>query len=175
MSRKVAVLAVVGSLAGWVVVVDGGWAGSVGNWLSHLIGTKLWRLGLGWSRFFVTDYIVGIIVAINFCAIRVILADTKVISARFAKAIRFLSLLTFPLYLFHLPLVLFFASLSPTQLSASTRFIVVVVSTLVSVAILTPFCEFLRARMRVSLTTLILWAKTRWSTPSILEGGKAAD
>jgi peptidoglycan/LPS O-acetylase OafA/YrhL len=175
MSRKTAVIAIVGSLIGWAVVVDGGWAGRVGDWLSELIGAQLWRIGLGWSRFFLTDYLVGILVAINFSAVRVIVADANVTSVPLIKAIRLLSLLTFPLYLLHQPLLLFFASLSPTQLSVTARFVLVVVSTLGAVAIVTPLCEFLRAQMRVFLANFFELAKARWSIGAILPARDAPD
>ncbi len=175
MSRGTAVIAIVGSCVGWVIVVDGGWAGHIGDWLSNLIGAKLWRIGLGWSRFFLTDYLVGIIVAINFSAVRVIISDVTVVSMPFVRAIRLLSLLTFPLYLFHQPLLLFFASVSPPQMSDATRSIFVIVATLVVVAVLTPFCEFLRARMRLFLTYLFQLAQARWTVSSILEARKAPD
>jgi len=175
MSRGTAVIDIVGSCVGWVIVVDGGWAGHIGDWLSNLIGAKLWRIGLGWSRFFLTDYLVGIIVAINFSAVRVIISDVTVVSMPFVRAIRLLSLLTFPLYLFHQPLLLFFASVSPPQMSDATRSIFVIVATLVVVAVLTPFCEFLRARMRLFLTYLFQLAQARWTVSSILEARKAPD
>jgi peptidoglycan/LPS O-acetylase OafA/YrhL len=162
-SRKTAAFAIIGSALGWVIVVDGGWAGAVGNELSSVIGAELWRKGLGWSRYFLTDYMVGIIVAVNFCAVRVLLADAKVTRAPFVRAIRLLSLLTFPLYLFHQPLLLFFASLSPTGMSNASRLMFVLVSPLVVVAILTPFCEYLRACMRCIFTNLFQRAKLRRS------------
>ena len=175
MSRGTAVVAIVGSCVGWVIVVDGGWAGQVGHWLSNLIGAKLWRIGLGWSRFFLTDYLVGIIVAINFSAVRVIVAHVTVSSLPFVRGIRLLSLLTFPLYLFHQPLLLFFASVSPPQLSDGTRSTFVIAATLAVVTILTPLCEFLRGRMRLFLTYLFQLARARWSVHSFFEARNAPD
>jgi peptidoglycan/LPS O-acetylase OafA/YrhL len=174
-SRKTAAVAIMASAVGWVVVVDGGWARPISNELSDLIGVELWRKGLGWSRFFLTDYLVGIIVAVNFCAVRVMVADAKVTSARLMRFIRLLSLLTFPLYLFHQPLILFFASLSPSRMSNAGRLISVLVSTLIVVATLTPLCEYLRILMRRFLANLLQRAKIRRSMNAALEAAKAVE
>jgi len=95
------------------------------------MGAKLWRVGLGWSRFFLTDYLVAIIVVLNFIAVRAIVSHSTITNIPLIRAIRMLSLVTFPLYLFHQPLLLFFASVSPSQASDATRSIFVIVSTLV--------------------------------------------
>lgn len=174
-SRKAALVALLASALGWVLVVDGGWAGLFGTRLYELIGWELWRNGLGWSRFFLTDYLVGIIVAANFCAVRVLLADAKVTSQRLVTAIRLLSLLTFPLYLFHQPLALFFASLSPANMSNYGRLAFVVASTLAIVALLTPACEYLRASLRQGLTYSLRRASLRWPIAATLATGKAVD
>jgi peptidoglycan/LPS O-acetylase OafA/YrhL len=171
-TRKTAALIIILSCLGWVVVVDGGWAGHIGGLLSNIMGTKLWRIGLGWSRFFLTDYLVAIIVALNFIAVRVIVADVTIASMPLIKTIRMLSLLTFPLYLFHQPLLLFFASISPPRISDATRSLFVIVLTLAVVAVVTPFCELLRAHMRRFLSHLFDVAKIRWSASSIFEARK---
>ena len=130
----------------------GRWRLGGANWcfLSNIMGAKLWRVGLGWSRFFLTDYLVAIIVVLNFIAVRVIVARLTITNIPLIRAIRMLSLVTFPLYLFHQPLLLFFAGISPSQVSDTTRSIFVIVLTLVVAGAVTPFCELLRGFLMYS-------------------------
>ena len=172
-TRRTAALTLIGSCVGWVVVVDGGLAGHIGSLLSNIMGPKLWRVGLGWSRFFLTDYLVAIIVVLNFIAVRAIVARLTITNIPLIRTIRMLSLVTFPLYLFHQPLLLFFASISPSQASDATRSIFVIVSTLVVAGAVTPFCELLRTRMRGFLMYSFEVAKGRWSASPISEARKA--
>jgi len=64
---------------------------------------------------------------------------------------------------------------SPLEWAVATGLHFVIVATLVVVAVLTPFCEFLRARMRLFLTYLFQLAQARWTVSSILEARKAPD
>ncbi len=80
------------------------------QWLKAQIGEHWWTQ-LTFSRRFLSDYVLGALIAMNFVGFRLI-------SHRFARpfavaggTIRFLAGFTFSLYLFHQPLIFFFAAL----------------------------------------------------------------
>lgn len=65
---------------------------------------------LGWSAHFLNNYVVGALVALHFVGARRLLAQRHTVPHWLEAPIRYLASLTFALYLFHNPLLQFFAA-----------------------------------------------------------------
>lgn len=81
-------------------------AGSV--WLRQMIGPH-WHQQLAFSRYFITDYLLALIVAGHFVGMRAIAAALPL--ERIALPVRVLAAYTFSIYLLHQPLIQFYAAL----------------------------------------------------------------
>lgn len=66
---------------------------------------------LAFSKFFLGDWVIGVLVMANFAGFRAIAPAFSQLLDPFASAIRFLASFTLTLYLLHQPLILFFAAL----------------------------------------------------------------
>jgi len=78
-------------------------------WLKSLVGAN-WHVQLTFSKFFLSDYLLAILVFTNFVAMRrvaVLIAPVLIVIER---PVRFLAAYTFTLYLLHQPLFLFWAA-----------------------------------------------------------------
>lgn len=73
----------------------------------NILGNSLGHNYLSWSRFFVSDYIVGFLVSINFIGFSIIQKYFTRIFQKTGKSIRFLASITFSIYLMHFPLLTF--------------------------------------------------------------------
>lgn len=78
--------------------------------LQALIGPRL-TAQLAFSKYFLSDYLLGLLVAMNFIGFRAIAHQWSRVLLPAAPAITFVAGFTFSLYLFHQPLILFFAAL----------------------------------------------------------------
>lgn len=67
---------------------------------------------LGWSSRFLSNYVVGALVALHFVGARRLLRDRATVPARLERTIRHLAGHTFALYLLHNPLLQFFGALA---------------------------------------------------------------
>ena len=76
------------------------------HWLGPALGARL-----GWSEDFLSHYVVGALVALHFVAARRLLGPQQTVPPWLEAPIRKLASLTFALYLFHNPLLQFFAAL----------------------------------------------------------------
>ena len=79
------------------------------QWFKHNIGPVLFK-ELTFSKFFLSDYILGILVFMNFAAMRLISEKFNFLFFRIEKPIKFLAGFTFSLYILHQPLFLFWAA-----------------------------------------------------------------
>jgi peptidoglycan/LPS O-acetylase OafA/YrhL len=77
--------------------------------LKQWVGEK-WHRDMAFSKFFLTDYLLALIIAANFVGFGVISHHFSVPLLKFERAIRWLSSYTFSLYIFHQPLLLFYAA-----------------------------------------------------------------
>ena len=77
------------------------------GWLGPTLSAKL-----GWSANFLGSYVVGALVALHFVGARRLLDGRHGVPLRLEAPIRYLASLTFALYLFHNPLLQFFAALA---------------------------------------------------------------
>ena len=91
---------------GWFHQADLTESGSA--WLRQTVGAH-WHRQLAFSRYFITDYLLALIVAAHFIGVRAIAAAPPL--ERLAVPVRTLAAYTFSIYLLHQPLIQFYAAL----------------------------------------------------------------
>jgi len=72
-----------------------------------LLGEYFGHQYLSWSRYFISDYVVGTLVCINFLGFAFIQSHWTTVLFKLESGIRLIASLTFTLYLFHFPLMSF--------------------------------------------------------------------
>lgn len=126
-------------------------------WMAHYLPTTL-KLGanhflsINSHRHILFDYITGGVFGIHLLTAKTVFSSTVQIYSAFKIGIRWLGILTFPLYAFHYPAMCLFSAISPWEKTTATHFIFVSVSTLVVVIIITPMTELLRHFLRKRMT-----------------------
>lgn len=140
LSTPAAWLCLILSLAGgyWYVHVNMGQWGW--DYLKQLMGPDL-HLQLSFSRQFISDYYLGIVLSLHFAGLRVLLAKVGDLPQRLTSTIRFLAGSTFSIYLFHQPLLWFYNAVFSSVEEGIPRYLLVVPFTLVSVYVLSTFTE----------------------------------
>jgi peptidoglycan/LPS O-acetylase OafA/YrhL len=131
---------------GWLL-----WIGSfVGYGLYQSLGLPgylLWRTEklltepfvtnqLVWSKDFVGNYVVGMLVAANFVGFWRICGTFDAPLQRFRRPIRFMAGFTFSVYLFHMPLLHFFGALVQHDAASPASQAFILLATLASVLLL---------------------------------------
>jgi peptidoglycan/LPS O-acetylase OafA/YrhL len=79
------------------------------NWLKSRIGDE-WHKQLTFSKYFIADYLLGILIFINFASVRALGNSIAPFILQIERPIRFLAGYTLTLYLLHQPLFLFWAA-----------------------------------------------------------------
>ena len=110
------------------------------DFLKAQLGDDL-HLQLSFSRQFISDYYLGIVLSLHFIGLRVLLARVKDIPASVEKSIRYLAGATFSIYLFHQPLLWFYSAVFSSVEAGIPRYQIVVPLTLVTIYILAMFTE----------------------------------
>jgi peptidoglycan/LPS O-acetylase OafA/YrhL len=117
------------------------------DWLRQLAGERLHH-ELAFSKFFITDYLLGLLVACNFVGARAMLASSTELLERLAPLIRALAGLTFSAYIFHQPLLQFYAAAFNGEPSQPWFYAATMAATLVSIAVLGYLTEHQRRHWR---------------------------
>ena len=100
------------------------------------VGSDIFR-EFAFSIYFITDYLLTVIVCANFSSARIIFSQLNYTENSITKAIRYLANLTFALYLLHQPLLNFFnVFFESYQLTEQLNYYVIVTCTLVLVLII---------------------------------------
>ena len=102
-------LLLVGSCAGIVAFEQTGVTHQVATIFKGLIGEK-WYEQLTFSKFFISDYLLGILVFLNFVSMRRISTRLAPLLLAVERPIRFLAGYTLSLYLLHQPMFLFWGA-----------------------------------------------------------------
>lgn len=125
-------------------------SGLAAEWLVSKIG-KAWFDQLTFSKFFIADYLLGLLVFANFAGMRIILRDhgSKLLAAE--RPIRYLAGLTFSLYLLHQPLFLFWGAVVRGNPEGSGYWLLVTALTLFTVVVVSHFTEHKRHLLRDAL------------------------
>jgi peptidoglycan/LPS O-acetylase OafA/YrhL len=128
------------SLAGayWYVHLNMGQLGW--DYLKQLLGDDL-HLQLSFSRQFISDYYLGVMLSLHFIGLRVLLARVKDTPRGIEATIRFLAGATFSIYLFHQPILWFYSAVFSAVGEAISRYMIVVPLTLLTIYVLSTFTE----------------------------------
>jgi peptidoglycan/LPS O-acetylase OafA/YrhL len=140
LSLPVAWLCLFTSLVGgyWYVHMNMGQEGW--DYLKRLLGDDL-HLQLSFSRQFISDYYLGVMLALHFIGLRVLLARVNDLPQRLTATVRYLAGATFSIYLFHQPLLWFYSAVFSGVQEGIPRYLIVVPCTLLSIFVLSTFTE----------------------------------
>ena len=116
------------------------------RWLEAPMGPVLWRNGLVWSRYVLSDTLLGLSVALHLVAARGLEAPLRRVLAPIAVPVRWGAARSFTLYLLHQPAMLMMGALIPT--AVAWRGIAVSGSTVAIVVLVAAFTEAQRGRLR---------------------------
>jgi peptidoglycan/LPS O-acetylase OafA/YrhL len=122
----------------WYVHVNMGQQGWA--YLQALLGDDL-HLQLSFSRQFISDYYLGVILSLHFVALRVLLTPVNDLPQWLESPVRYLAGATFSIYLFHQPLLWFYSAVFSSVEEGIPRYLVVLPFTLVSIFVLSSFTE----------------------------------
>ena len=82
------------------------WTRQSGEWLAALIGQEHWRIGLSWSRYVLTDTLLGLSMAAHFIGAAALSPWLERGLRPFAAPVKWLTARSFTLYLLHQPAML---------------------------------------------------------------------
>jgi peptidoglycan/LPS O-acetylase OafA/YrhL len=105
----------------------------------------------GWSNHFLSNYLVGILVAAHFLGIAAIAPTVGKVLLPLAIPIRAAAAYTFSIYLFHFPLLRFFAAMTLTVQNASLRRAIILFGTIGSIWLLGNVTEKRRSALKRTL------------------------
>ena len=111
---------------------------------------------LGWSGMFASSYITGLLVALNFMGAAALAPPLGRLLLPLEKPIRYLAGFTFPLYLFHYPLLQFLATFSKRFLPGQAQGAVVLLGTLLVIWVVGAWAERQKAPLKRFWLRLIL-------------------
>lgn len=132
------------------------------EWLRALIGPE-WHKQATFSRYFITDYWLALIIAANFVGFRGIAHHFSAPLIACERPIRWVASFTFSLYLLHQPLLQFFAALISGDPSQPWFYLQVLAATLVSVVAISLLTEQKRTHLRDAIRRqLIALGDSRW-------------
>ena len=119
----------------------------ISAWFKAQIGEPL-HTELTFSKFFISDYILGLLVFLNFAAMRRAATLIAPILLPLAKPIRFVASYTFTLYLLHQPLFLFWTAVLRWNPDGLGQWLAVTTLTALSVLVIGMFTEQQRHILR---------------------------
>ena len=82
------------------------WTRNAGEWLSGVMGQDNWRIGLSWSRYVLTDTVLGFSMAAHFIGAQALSPWLERALRPIAKPVKWLTARSFTLYLLHQPAML---------------------------------------------------------------------
>lgn len=137
----------VGEAVGWALLLGSGIAYGLFrqfggphvllNWTIAHFGLDFVHENLGWSKTFLSSYVIGSLVAMHFLGVAAVTPRLARIFGVFEVPIRYLAGYTFAIYLFHYPLLQFFAAATTAvSVSSSLRSGIVVSGTVIAIWIL---------------------------------------
>ena len=110
------------------------------EWVQLLVGSE-WHRQLSFSRQFPTDYYLGLVLALHFVGLRVLLRDVEAIPGWFDRGVRYFAGATFSIYLFHQPLLCFYSAVFSFVDEGLSRYLLVVPMTLLTALALATVTE----------------------------------
>lgn len=141
---------VIVSVIGMVLYHTSGLSELASENLKGILGGDLHR-SLTFSKFFVADYLLGILVFINFAGVRNVVAAQGRFLLTMEKPVRFVANYTFTLYLLHQPLFLFWGAVLQGDPKGPWYWLAVTALMLSSVGLVGYFTENRRQVLRRAL------------------------
>jgi hypothetical protein len=126
-------------------------------------GSKLLLRAAAFSKYFITDYLLALIIGANFVGFRGIAHHFSMLLLPFEGLIRWLAGFTFSLYILHQPLLQFYAAIINGDPSGPLFYLAVMTATLASVVLIGMFTEQKRFRLRSAVhRRLVMIMATKW-------------
>ncbi|MFT4517627.1 MAG: peptidoglycan/LPS O-acetylase OafA/YrhL [Halioglobus sp.] len=126
----------------WYVELD------IGQWgwgyLQELVGPAM-HVQMSFSRQFISDYYLGLVLALHFAGLRVLLKNVEYVPQKLESAIRYLAGATFSIYLFHQPLLWFYSAVFWGVEEGIPRYLLVLPLTFFTTLFLAIFTEHKKA------------------------------
>ena len=130
--------------------------------LLRLLGER-WHHEAAFSKFFIMDYPLALIIAANFIGFRGIAHHFSVPLLACEKPIRWLSGYTFSLYILHQPLLQFFAAVFNGDPAGNLFYAEVIGATVLTIGVVGAFTEHKRHHMKAWIrSALYVMMATRW-------------
>ena len=82
------------------------WTRHAGEWLAGVMGQDTWRVGLSWSRYVLTDTLLGLSIAAHFVGAQALSPWLERALRPIARPVKWLTARSFTLYLLHQPAML---------------------------------------------------------------------
>jgi peptidoglycan/LPS O-acetylase OafA/YrhL len=124
--------------------------------LKQWVGDEMYR-GLAFSKSFMTDYLLALIIAANFIGIRTIAHRFSKPLLTVEKPVRWLAGYTFSLYIFHQPLLIFFSAVLNGDPDGALFYTQVMGATLVSIVLIGSYTEHKRHHLRAVIRHRLVW------------------
>ncbi len=155
----------IGSALGWFffmisTVLIAGWeyldiTNLISGQLKAWVGSEFHEQ-LAFSKYFLGDWILGLLIVFNFAGFRAIAPQFSWMLDPFKNIIRYLASFTLTLYLFHQPLIQFYAALISGEKGNSIYFWQTIIATLITIYILAYLTERRRESIRQWLRTKLI-------------------
>lgn len=110
-----------------------------------------WGRG-SFNRNLIADYLAGSLFSIHLVAARELFERGR-FRLPAGQAIRWFGSLTFPLYLFHYPIICFLCAISPWASTSKTHALFITAGVMLTVFALNPLCDHIRNRMRARIVS----------------------
>ncbi len=161
----------VASIVGIVAFHHTGAQDTATSWLKGWMGSALHE-EFTFSKFFLSDYLLTLLVFFNFVAMRRVAEATEVVWAMLEGPIRFMAGFTFTLYLLHQPLFLFWGAVIQGDSRGPAYWLWVTAFTAASVLAIGHFTESRRHDLRRwLLARLERWRTLKTALPRAHDAG----
>lgn len=127
----------------------------VDQWLPELVGHRIFR-ELAFSKHFLSDYVLCVLVWMNFAAMRFLAPYIAPVLYRFEKPIRAAASLTFTLYLLHQPAMLFWAAVLHGHSPGWTKWWLVTALMSLTVVVVGHLTEQRRDQLKLLLQRIVM-------------------
>jgi peptidoglycan/LPS O-acetylase OafA/YrhL len=161
LSTWIAAALFVSTVVGYVLLRFFGAVEFLDHAVTEMVGQEFASEKLRWSRYFLSSYSIGGLIALNFVAARTLFSRFPAIEIPAAKAITYLAGFTFSLYLFHYPLLQFFSACADIFSITGHKRLAVVPATLAAVWVLGAWAEKQKGPLKHTLLSLYSRASTR--------------
>lgn len=131
-----------------------------GAWLEGGIGHELWWKHMAWSRYLLTDTLLGCSVALNLAVAKHLGVPLEHALSWLARPIKWGVARSFTLYLLHQPTIVLVTALLATSFTTDTRGLVISGATLIIIAVVAQYTEIRRGYLKPVVQRIVdlLWS-----------------